>query len=78
MVSALFVAPHAVYLPKTAMAVILFPAACGLIDFGEMRHILTSSKRETAVLSVTLYQRAVPGAGIRQLRGCITIIGAIP
>lgn len=37
------------------MAGILFMVAWGLIDFGEMRHILTSSKRETAVLGVAFF-----------------------
>ncbi len=55
MVIVLFVAPLAAYLPKAAMAGILFLVAWGLIDFGEMRHIITSSKRETAVLGVTFF-----------------------
>jgi len=45
MVIVLFVAPLAAYLPKAAMAGILFLVAWGLIDFGEIRHILTSSKK---------------------------------
>lgn len=49
----LLVAPYASYLPKAAMAGVLFLVAWGLIDFKEIRHILHSSKRETGVLAVT-------------------------
>lgn len=48
------VAPLTAYLPNAAMAGILFLVAWGLIDFREIRHIITTSKSETAVLSVTL------------------------
>jgi SulP family sulfate permease len=41
----LLVAPYASYLPKAAMAGILFLVAWNLIDFKEIRHILHSSKR---------------------------------
>ncbi|MGQ9830411.1 MAG: SulP family inorganic anion transporter [Thermochromatium sp.] len=51
----LLVAPYASYLPKAAMAGILFLVAWGLIDFKEIRHILHSSKRETGVLLVTFF-----------------------
>ncbi len=54
MVIVLLVAPYAAYLPKAAMAGILFLVAWGLIDFKEISHILKSSKRETAVLMVTM------------------------
>jgi SulP family sulfate permease len=54
MVIVLLVAPYAAYLPKAAMAGILFLVAWGLIDFKEIRHVLKSSKRESAVLLVTL------------------------
>ena len=54
MVIVLLVAPWAAYLPKAAMAGILFLVAWGLIDFKEIAHILKSSKRETSVLLVTL------------------------
>ncbi|MEJ2591541.1 MAG: sulfate permease [Candidatus Thiodiazotropha sp.] len=54
MLIVLLVAPLASYLPKAAMAGILFLVAWGLIDFKEIKHILLSSKRETAVLLVTL------------------------
>jgi SulP family sulfate permease len=51
----LLVAPYAGYLPKAAMAGILFLVAWNLVDFVEIRHILHSSKRETAVLAVTFF-----------------------
>jgi SulP family sulfate permease len=51
----LLVAPLASYLPKAAMAGVLFLVAWGLIDFVEIRHILHASKRETAVLAVTFF-----------------------
>jgi SulP family sulfate permease len=54
MVIVLLVAPLAAYLPKAAMAAVLFMVAWGLIDLVEMRHILHASKREIAVLAVTL------------------------
>ena len=50
----LLVAPLASYLPKAAMAGVLFLVAWGLIDFKEIRHILHSSRRETSVFLVTL------------------------
>ncbi|MBK1641735.1 sodium-independent anion transporter [Chromatium okenii] len=51
----LLVAPYASYLPKAAMAGILFLVAWNLIDFKEIKHILHSSKRETGVLAVTFF-----------------------
>ena len=51
----LLVAPYAAYLPKAAMAGVLFIVAWGLIDFKEIFHILKVSKRETAVLLVTFF-----------------------
>lgn len=53
MVIVLLVAPFASYLPKAAMAGILFLVAWGLIDFTGIRHMLHSSKREMAVFFVT-------------------------
>ncbi|KAA6187329.1 SulP family inorganic anion transporter [Thiohalocapsa marina] len=53
MIIVLFVAPLASYLPKAAMAGVLFLVAWGLIDFKEIRHIVQASRRETAVLAVT-------------------------
>ena len=47
------VAPLAAYLPKAAMAGILFLVAWNLIDFKEIAHILKASKRETSVLLIT-------------------------
>ncbi len=55
MVIVLLVAPLASYLPKAAMAGVLFLVAWGLIDFKEIAHILHASKRETAVLAVTFF-----------------------
>jgi SulP family sulfate permease len=55
MVIVLFVAPYVSYLPKAAMAGVLFLVAWGLIDRKEIRHIMLSSKRETSVLLVTLF-----------------------
>lgn len=55
MVIVLLVAPLASYLPKAAMAGVLFLVAWGLIDFTEIRHILHASKRETSVLAVTFF-----------------------
>ena len=51
----LLVAPYASYLPKAAMAGVLFLVAWGLIDRQEIREILHASKRETAVLAVTFF-----------------------
>ena len=55
MIIVLLVAPLAAYLPKAAMAGILFLVAWGLIDFKEIRHILHASKREVAVLLVVFF-----------------------
>jgi len=49
------VAPLAAYLPKAAMAGLLFLVAWGLIDFEEIHHIMKSSKREISVLAVTFF-----------------------
>ena len=49
----LLVAPLAGYLPKAAMAGVLFLVAWGLIDFKAIAHLLHASKRETAVFLVT-------------------------
>jgi len=51
----LLVAPLASFLPKAAMAGVLFLVAWGLIDFVEIGHILHASRRETAVLAVTFF-----------------------
>jgi SulP family sulfate permease len=55
MVIVLLVAPLAAYLPKAAMAGILFLVAWGLIDFKEIKHILKTSKRESGVLLITFF-----------------------
>lgn len=49
------VAPYAAYLPKAAMAGVLFLVAWGLIDWHEIREIISFSKRETVVLAVTFF-----------------------
>lgn len=49
------VAPYAAYLPKAAMAGVLFLVAWGLIDWHEIREIIQFSKRETVVLAVTFF-----------------------
>jgi SulP family sulfate permease len=53
MVLVLFVAPWAKFLPNAAMAGILFLVAWGLIDFAEIRHVLRSSRGESAILLST-------------------------
>ena len=55
MIIVLLVAPWAAYLPKAAMAGILFLVAWGLIDFKEIAHIVKASRRETGVLAVTFF-----------------------
>jgi len=49
------VAPLAAYLPKAAMAGLLFLVAWDLIDFEEIHHIMKSSRREISVLAVTFF-----------------------
>jgi SulP family sulfate permease len=49
----LLVAPLAAYLPKAAMAGILFMVAWGLIDLKQIRELLHSGKREASVLLTT-------------------------
>ena len=53
MIIVLLVAPLAGYLPKAAMAGVLFLVAWGLIDFGAIAHLIQASRRETAVFLVT-------------------------
>lgn len=50
----LLVAPYAAFLPKAAMAGILFLVAWGLIDFKELGHILHSNRSEISIMGVTL------------------------
>ena len=49
------VAPLAAYLPKAAMAGVLFLVAWGLIDWREIKGILRFSKSEASVLAVTFF-----------------------
>jgi SulP family sulfate permease len=49
------VAPYAAYLPKAAMAGVLFLVSWGLIDWHEIREIIKFSTRETVVLAVTFF-----------------------
>ena len=49
----LLVAPLTAYLPVPAMAGVILLVAYNLIDFGQIKHVLTSSKNETAILLVT-------------------------
>lgn len=49
----LLIAPLLNYLPNAAMAGILFLVAWSLVDVKAIRHILESSRRETAVMMVT-------------------------
>lgn len=51
----LLVAPLIAYLPKAAMAGILFLVAWGLIDFHAIRHILKAGPREWSVMAVTFF-----------------------
>jgi len=55
MIIVLLVAPLAAYLPKAAMAGLLFLVAYGLIDFVGIKHILKTDRTETAVLLVTFF-----------------------
>jgi len=55
MMVVVLLAPLAAYLANAAMAGILVLVAWGLIDFVEIRHILKSSRAETAILGVTFF-----------------------
>ncbi len=50
----LFVAPYVVYIPTPAMAGLIFFVALKLINFQEIRHIVTSRQSETLILVLTL------------------------
>ncbi len=50
----LLVAPLTAYLPVAAMAGVILLVAYSLIDFQQIRHVLKSSKSETAILITTL------------------------
>jgi SulP family sulfate permease len=47
-------APLAVYLPRAALAGVLLVTAWGMVDRGEMRRILRSSKGDSSILIATL------------------------
>jgi len=51
----LLIAPLAGYLPIAAMAAVLLVVAARLIDFHHIRTIVTTSKRETAILLTTFF-----------------------
>ena len=53
MLIVLLVAPLTAYLPVPAMAGVILVVATGLIDLKQIKHVLTSSKNETAILLVT-------------------------
>lgn len=50
----LFIAPWVAYIPKPAMAGLILLVAYRLIEFSELRHIITSSRPETVILVLTL------------------------
>lgn len=50
----LLVADWVVYIPKPAMAGLILFVAWRLIDFAEIRHILTTSRPDTVILGLTL------------------------
>jgi len=49
----LLIAPLTAYLPVPAMAGVILVVAYNLIDFGQIKHVLTSSGNETSILLVT-------------------------
>jgi len=53
MLIVLIVAPLTAYLPVPAMAGVIMLVAYNLIDVGQIKHILSSSKNETIILLVT-------------------------
>jgi SulP family sulfate permease len=55
MLVVLFFARFASYLPKAAMGGIILLVGYNLIDFGHIKQILKSSKRELIIFSVTLF-----------------------
>lgn len=58
LVTLLLVADWVAYIPKPAMAGLILFVAWKLIDFRELRHILTTSRSDTVILALTL------GAGL--------------
>ncbi len=53
MLVVLMIAPLTAYLPVPAMAGVILLVAYNLIDLGQIKHILSSSKNETIILLVT-------------------------
>lgn len=53
MVVVVFAAPLAAFLPNATMAGILFVVAWGLIDFKQIRRILTTSRSESVIMVIT-------------------------
>lgn len=51
----ILVAPYASFLPKAAVAGILFLVAFGLIDFPHIRQILASNRSESTVMAATFF-----------------------
>jgi len=51
----LLIAPLAAHLPIAAMSAVLLVVAWRLIDFHQIKNILTTSKRETSVLLITFF-----------------------
>jgi len=55
MIIVIAVAPLAAYLPIAAMAGVILVVAYNLIDIGQIKHVLISSKTETAILLTTFF-----------------------
>lgn len=55
MLIVLLAAPLAAYLPVPAMAGVILVVAYNLIDFREIKHVITSSKSESAIMLVTFF-----------------------
>lgn len=53
MATVVLIAPLTAYLPVPAMAGVILLVAYNLIDFDQIKHVLTSSKNETTILLVT-------------------------
>lgn len=54
MIAVLLVAPFVAYLPVASMAGVIMLVAYNLIDFNQIKHVVESSKSETAILLTTL------------------------
>ncbi len=55
MLIVLLVAPYSRFIPVGAMAGVIMLVAWGLIDQGQIKHVLESSKTETAILLTTFF-----------------------